>query len=167
MAVDIKSNLESNLENILKNYKSAELTKINTGELCVVCGSGEIFDLLKTLKTSRQLYFDHLGCLTAIDWPDKIEIVYQLASYSKKHKLIVKTHTERKNPKVPSVVSIWSSANWLEREVFDFYGVVFEGHPNMKRLFTSDDFPGHQFRKDFPLGNREDYVLRDKNRLII
>ncbi|MGI9308083.1 MAG: NADH-quinone oxidoreductase subunit C [Gammaproteobacteria bacterium] len=84
-------------------------------------------------------------------------VVYHLLSVSKNHRVRLKVYTGPDNPpKVPSVIDIWASANWFEREAFDLFGIIFEGHPDLRRILTDYGFIGHPFRKDFPLtGNVE------------
>lgn len=82
---------------------------------------------------------------------DRFAVVYQLLSVSINQRLRLKTFLRGEPPKVPSVINIWDSANWYEREAFDLFGIVFEGHPDLRRILTDYGFIGHPFRKDFPL----------------
>lgn len=81
----------------------------------------------------------------------RFAVVYQLLSLKNQNRLRIKVFLDEDSLKVPSVVSIWSAANWYEREAFDLFGIVFEGHPDLRRLLTDYGFVGHPFRKDFPL----------------
>ena len=89
--------------------------------------------------------------------PKRFAVVYHLLSLQHNVRLRVRTYTGTENPpRVPSVVDVWNSANWFEREAFDLYGILFEGHPDLRRILTDYGFIGHPFRKDFPLiGNVE------------
>lgn len=81
----------------------------------------------------------------------RFAVVYHLLSLQHNHRIRLKTYVEGESPTVPSVIKIWNSANWYEREVFDLYGIVFKDHPDLRRLLTDYGFTGHPFRKDFPL----------------
>lgn len=108
------------------------------------------------------LDFDFLTCLTAVDYVDYFEIVYHLYSYSRQHKICLKSRlVGRDGPVIDSVSGIWATADWHEREAYDLFGIVFKGHANLKRILCADDFPGHPFRRDWELRNDEDYLLRD------
>lgn len=97
------------------------------------------------------LAFDCLMNLSTVDWPKKnqIEVVYHLWSYARQHSFILKCALDREKPAVPSVTSVWKSADWLEREQFDLMGVQFEGHPDLRRIMMPDDWVGHPLRKDY------------------
>lgn len=120
--------------------------------------------IAKHLRDAASLQFDHLECLTGVDYPDSpvatpkpsegaekgtIHVVYHLRSYSFRHRAVIKVSLPRSNPKVPSLVSVWAAANWHERECYDLLGVVFEGHPDLRRLLMPEDWVGHPLRKDF------------------
>lgn len=121
----------------------------------------DLIELCRTIKTDNDLDFDFLTDLSGVDYLEYMEAVYHLYSYDKQHKLCLKVRVTREDPKIPSVVSLWSTADWHEREAYDLFGIIFEGHPNLKRILCADDFPGHAFRKDFPLENDEEYLLKD------
>jgi len=102
------------------------------------------------LKDTPELDFNYLNYVTAIDYYDHFEVVYQLTSLEHNHSLIMKTRCyDRENPVLPSVVSLWQGADFQEREIYDLMGIRFEGHPNMKRIFLWEGFLGHPLRKDF------------------
>ena len=102
------------------------------------------------LKDTGGLKFDYLNYITAVDYYSYFEVVYQLTSLEHNHSIIIRTRCyDRDNPSVPSVVGIWQGADFQEREIFDLMGIRFEGHPNLKRIFLWDGFPGHPLRKDF------------------
>jgi len=100
--------------------------------------------------------------------PQRFAVVYQLLSVSKNQRLRLRVYTGPDNPPVvPSVVEIWSSADWNEREVFDLFGILFEGHPDLRRILTDYGFIGHPFRKDFPLsGNVEMHYDAEQGRVV-
>jgi NADH-quinone oxidoreductase subunit C len=108
-------------------------------------------DVMRRLRDDQALAFDFLQNLTAVDWikRDAIELVYHLFSYAHRHTIALKVDLPRATARVPSVAALWPSANWMEREQFDLLGVVFEGHPDLRRLLMPDDWPGHPMRKDY------------------
>jgi NADH-quinone oxidoreductase subunit C len=87
------------------------------------------------------------------------EVLYLLHSQEKLARLRLKVKVDRTNPRLPSVVDLWPSANWFEREVYDLFGIVFEGHPNLKRILMPDDWIGHPLRKDYPLTQEPEQFL--------
>lgn len=117
----------------------------------------EIEGICEHLKTDPDLAFDYLECVTGVDYPDdkKIIVVYHIYSYTKKHRVVLKAFLDREDPSMPTLVNVWSCANWHERETFDLLGVLFEGHPDLRRLLLPDDWEGHPLRKDFE--EKEDY----------
>ena len=97
--------------------------------------------------------FDMLADLTAVDWPrreKRFDVVLNLYSFAKNERLIVKVHAADAE-EVPSVVSVWPTANWQEREVFDMFGIVFSGHPDLKRILLPDEWQGYPLRKDYDI----------------
>jgi NADH-quinone oxidoreductase subunit C len=125
-------------------------TIVESGQDYVVVTNDSLLPILTFLKDTVELHFDYLNFITAVDYYDYFEVVYQLSSLEHNHSLLVKTRCyDRENPAVPSVVGLWQAADFQEREVFDLMGISFEGHPNMKRIFLWDGFPGHPLRKDY------------------
>jgi NADH-quinone oxidoreductase subunit C len=111
--------------------------------------SDKLHSLCLELKTSSDLLFDYLFCLTAIDWNDHFMMVYHLTSSKYNHSLVLKTRLDnRQNPEVDTVSDIWRTAEFHEREVFDLFGIKFRNHPDLRRLFLEDDY-GFPLRKDF------------------
>lgn len=110
-----------------------------------------IYDVMQALRDEHG--YQQLMEIAGVDYPsraERFEVVYHLLSLTKNHRLRVKLSTDEEKP-VPTVVPLWPNANWLEREVFDMYGVLFEGHPDLRRILTDYGFRGHPQRKDFPL----------------
>ena len=110
-----------------------------------------IVDVARFLLSTPGLELDHCDDLTALDWPKRnvIEVVYHLFSYRHRHGIVLKVEADRANPVVPSVESIWKSANWMERECYDMFGVTFTGHPDLRRILLPDDWSGFPLRKDW------------------
>ena len=102
------------------------------------------------LKTTPGLDFDYLTAITAVDYYDYFEVIYQLTSLQHNHSLVVKTRCYRRdNPSLPSVVGLWRGADFQEREIYDLMGIIFDGHPNLKRIFLWEGFEGYPLRKDY------------------
>ena len=102
------------------------------------------------LKTTPGLDFNYLTSITAIDYYNYFELVYQLTSLEHNHNLVMKTRCyDRRNPTLPSVVNLWRGADFQEREIYDLMGISFDGHPNLKRIFLWEGFKGHPLRKDY------------------
>jgi len=110
-----------------------------------------ILEVCRFLQEDPDLAFDCLMNLSSVDWPKKnqIEVVYHFWSYSKQHSFIAKCVLDRGRPEIASIESVWKSADWLEREQFDLMGVVFTGHPDLRRIMLPDDWVGNPLRKDY------------------
>jgi NADH-quinone oxidoreductase subunit C len=113
--------------------------------------AGSLPEVMRFLRDEPALRFDFLQNLTAVDWPKQglLQCVYHLFSYPHRHELAVKVEVPRAAPRVPSLAALWKSADWMEREQYDLLGVVFEGHPDLRRLMLPDDWVGHPMRKDY------------------
>ncbi len=115
-----------------------------------VVKSDSLLPVAAFLKDTNNLKFDYLNYITAVDYFSYFEVVYQLTSLEHNHTVIIKTRCYgRENPTVPSVTGLWQGADFQEREIYDLMGIKFEGHPNMKRIFLWEGFPGHPLRKDY------------------
>ena len=108
-------------------------------------------EVARVLRDDPALAFDFLQNLTAVDWlkSGSFEIVYHLHSYTHRHEVVFKVSVPRATPRLPSLAALWKNADWLEREQYDLLGVVFEGHPDLRRLLMPDDWVGHPMRKDY------------------
>jgi NADH-quinone oxidoreductase subunit C len=124
------------------------VTSVADGSITVT--SQHLFQVAKFLKETPSLEFDFLVNISGVDYLDYIEVVYHLVSLKHNHSLVLKTVCpDRDNPVVPSVVSLWRGADFLEREEYDLVGVRFEGHPNLKRIYLWEGFQGHPLRRDY------------------
>lgn len=104
----------------------------------------------KELREDPQMLFDFLVCMTGMDWGETLGVVYHLRSTTWGHEVVLRTQTDdRENPQLPSVSDLWEAANLNEREVYDFFGIRFVGHPDMRRLYLRNDWVGYPFRKDY------------------
>ena len=110
-----------------------------------------IVEICRFLHSAPGFKFEVLSDLTALDWPkeEKIQVVYHLYSYSNKSQIVLKVDLPRDNPKVPTLEGVWKVANWFEREVFDLFGVIFEGHSDLRRIMLPEDWVGYPLRKDY------------------
>jgi NADH-quinone oxidoreductase subunit C len=100
-------------------------------------------------RNDGDLDFESLMCLSGVDYEDHMTVVYHLGSSSRKHKIALKVEVGRDEPKVPTVERVWRVANWHEREAYDMYGIVFEGHSDLRRILCPDDWEGYPLRKDY------------------
>ena len=139
------------------------------GELTLEVEPGEIVRVLRFLRDDSNCLFKVLIDICGVDWPQRekrFDVVYHLLSLAKNLRIRVKVETDENTP-VASVVPLLPAANWFEREAFDMFGILFKGHPDLRRLLTDYGFIGHPFRKDFPLsGNVEVRYDPEKGRVV-
>ena len=110
----------------------------------------QLHGLMSALKENEETKFDYLYCLTGVDWGEELGVIYHLESTEYRHRIVVRVKTaDRENPTLDTVSNIWATADFHEREVFDFFGIKFKGHPNLKRLFLTDEWEGYPLRKDY------------------
>jgi NADH-quinone oxidoreductase subunit C len=127
--------------------------KDHVDEITLTVRRDSLVDVLRALRDTPGLEYQQLMEIAGCDYPERaerFEINYQLLSLTKNRRIRVKVLTDEATP-VPSATGVWPVANWLEREVFDFYGVLFTGHPDLRRILTDYGFDGYPLRKDFPL----------------
>jgi NADH-quinone oxidoreductase subunit C len=143
---ELKTKIEADLKDLF-----ASLALSAQGEAIVYAEPETYLALARALKETKDFAFDHLSNLTAVDYPkeNKITVVSHLWSYTHRHQLTLKLDVSRAAPQAPTLENLWRSANWLEREVFDLYGVAFEGHSDLRRIMMPDDYTKYPLRKDF------------------
>ncbi len=127
------------------------------GDEIIIIDKGSLLPILKLLRAEPHGY-DLLLDLTCVDYvgqEPRFEMVYHLYSLTKKRRLRIKTRLSEKELRIASLTEFWKNANWLEREVYDLFGVHFEGHPDLRRIFMYDGFEGYPLRKDYPLRKRQ------------
>ena len=121
------------------------------GEIVITVARDAIEDALRQLRDDHE--YQQLMEIAGVDYPsraERFEVVYMLLSLTRNHRIMVKVTAAEDTP-VPTATTLWPVAGWLEREVFDMYGVIFAGNPDLRRILTDYGFEGHPFRKDFPL----------------
>jgi NADH-quinone oxidoreductase subunit C len=134
------------------------LFSIEFGDGVLVVGCDKLHAAASDLK---DLGFDRLGMLTAVDRDETFEMVYRLTSRSMSAGIFLKCHVPRENPITHSLNSLWPAANWQEREVYDLFGIVFKGHPDLRRILLPPEWVGHPLRKDYEddrMVRRPDYI---------
>ncbi len=166
--------MKTELNNLEKTVNSGLTTKIKSSEikfnyLTIETEIEEIIEVILFLKTNEKCKFRQLTDITAVDYPRKekrFKLVYLLLSHENNHRLIINSNIKEKTI-VPSITKIFPSANWMEREVFDMYGITFKDHPDLRRILTDYGFEGHPLRKDFPLtGYKEVRYSEDQKKVI-
>jgi len=136
-------------------------THTNSGDATVQIKSDALVDVCTFLRDDPALAFDFLVDVTAVDYIGSVprfELVYHLCSLQRQHRLRIKTRVPEDDPHVASVTPVWIGANWLERETYDMYGIRFDGHPDLRRIYLYEEFQGHPLRKDYPKEKRQPLV---------
>lgn len=150
------------LDKIRERFADAVIsTHSRLGDDTVVIANSKILEVARFLKEDPELAFDLMIDLTAVDhWKNKprFEVVMHLQSLEKNHRLRVKVPVEGSDPTIETVSSVWPAANWYEREVYDMFGIVFKGHPDLRRILMYPEFEGHPLRKDYPITKRQPLV---------
>lgn len=140
------------LNKIKDNFSQAIIeTKYSFNELTIKVRHEFLIPLMQFLK--EELDFDYLTDITAIDYPERekrFEMVYHLFSIKNRSRIRVRAEIQ-KGERVSTLTRVWGAANWLEREVYDMFGIEFEGHPDLRRILLSEEWEGHPLRKDYPL----------------
>ena len=124
------------------------------GLLTLETAKESILDILEFIKTDEQLAFIYLTDITAVHYPElekPYAVVYHVHSLVHNVRVRIKVFLEKDNPSIPSATSLWNGANWMERETFDFFGIDFAGHPDLRRILNMDDLGVFPMRKEYPL----------------
>ena len=163
-----------NLEDLEKKIKSELTTKINSSKILhnqiyLEIDKGDLIEVCLFIKNDSETKFKQLIDITAVDYPEnskRFKIVYLFLSHEFNKRIII-TYFINENEVIQSLTKIFPAANWMEREVFDMYGVNFNDHPDLRRILTDYNFEGHPLRKDFPLtGHTEVRYSEDKKKVI-
>jgi NADH-quinone oxidoreductase subunit C len=141
-------------------------THEHRGDTTVVLDRAALVSALRYFLDDRALAFDVLMDLTAVDYlkypgredGPRFEVVYHLYSLTHNHRLRVKVRVDEDDASVPTAVGLWPIANWMEREVWDMFGIRFDGHPDLRRLLMYEEFVGHALRKDYPITRRQPLI---------
>ena len=141
-------------------------THAHQGDHTAVVEHAAIVDVLRFCRDEPDLAFDMLSDLTAVDFlkfpgredGPRFEVVYHLYSLRHNHRVRLKVRVDEDVAAVPTAVDVWPIANWLEREVWDMFGIRFEGHPDLRRLLMYEEFVGHPLRKDYPINRRQPLI---------
>jgi NADH-quinone oxidoreductase subunit C len=139
------------------------------GELTIAVERDQIVQVLKTLRDDARCRFEQLIDLCGVDYParpNRFDVVYHLLSLRMNQRIRVKLETDEATP-VPSVLPVFSAANWYEREAYDMYGILFFGHPDLRRLLTDYGFQGYPLRKDFPLTGYVEVRYDDEKKRVV
>ena len=163
----LKLNFGNYIVSCLPHYINTVLLVFN--DLTIVVSSRYIYKVLSFLKNDLNSQFEILIDLTAVDFPEndkRFEVVYMLLSWKYNTRIRVKTHVNEMTS-LDSVSSIYLSANWIEREVWDMFGICFKNHPDLRRLLTDYGFDGHPLRKDFPLNGYTSVRYDDTQKIVL
>ena len=162
------------LEELEKKINSELTTKINKTEikhhqLYIETDKDDFIDVTLFIKTNELTKFRQLIDITVVDYPEnnqRFEIVYLFLSHEYNHRIILK-YLISESEIIPSLTSIYPAANWMEREVFDMYGVSFKDHPDLRRILTDYGFEGHPLRKDFPLTGQTEVRYSEEQKKVV
>lgn len=133
------------------------------GDLTAEVAPARLVEICRYLRDDAELAFDLLADVTAVDYlgtTPRFELVYHLKSLMRGHRLRVKARVSEDDPRIDSLIGVWRGADWLERETWDMYGIRFDGHPDLRRIYLYEDFEGHPLRKDYPKERRQPLVTR-------
>ncbi len=165
----------SRVEQLAQAYGASMRTAY--GENTLVAPSEQLISLLETLRDHPEARFEQLIDLCGVDFsdypssltehPERFAVIYHLLSVSRNDRIRVVVYVAEDRPVVPSAVDIFACANWYEREAFDLFGILFEGHPDLRRLLTDYGFIGHPFRKDFPLSGHVEMRFDEKKGRVV
>ena len=143
--------------------------ELSLSELTITADASRILEVLRFLRDDPQLRFKSLIDICGVDWParlNRFDVVYHLLSPTKNLRVRVKVQADEVTP-VPSAVDVFPSAGWYEREAYDLYGILFDGHPDLRRLLTDYGFDGHPLRKDFPLTGYVEVRWDDEQKRVV
>ncbi len=161
--------------NYLEKIINSELTskiirsKIKHNQILITIDENNLIEVLLFLKTNTLTKFRQLIEVTAVDYPEKeqrFRMVYFLLSHENNSRIVIDYYIKEKKI-VPSITNIFPSANWMEREVFDMYGIEFKDHPDLRRILTDYNFEGHPLRKDFPLTGHNEVRYSEEHKKVI
>ena len=152
------------MEDKVREFFNTQFSDINATELVFrgmqsfTIPADQLYAVCDALINDTDLQCRYLAEITVVDWlghenaaDGRYEVIYIIASLKKPYRFMLKVHLDSDTPTIRSLIDLWEGANWLEREVYDMFGIMFEGHPDMSKLLTADELDGHPLRRDFPL----------------
>ena len=148
---------------------TVKISKINFGQLFIEIDIEALYSTILYLKTNNKCRFKQLIDITAVDYPEKekrFKLVYLLLSHENNLRILINIKIDEKTS-VPSITKIFPSANWMEREVFDMYGISFKDHPDLRRILTDYGFKGYPLRKDFPLTGHTEVRYSEEHKKVV
>ncbi len=160
---DLEKKINSELTTKIKS------SEIKHSQLYLNIGCEDLIDVLVFLKNSAFTKFRQLVDITAVDYPEqnqRFKLIYLLLSHEFNSRIIL-SYSINENEVIPSITEIFPSANWMEREVFDMYGIKFKDHPDLRRILTDYNFKGHPLRKDFPLTGHSEVRYNEESKKVI
>ena len=160
---DLERTVNSSLTTTVK------ISKINFGQLFIEIDIEALYSTILYLKTNKKCRFKQLIDITAVDYPEKekrFKLVYLLLSHENNLRILININIDEKTH-VPSITKIFPSANWMEREVFDMYGISFKNHPDLRRILTDYRFEGYPLRKDFPLTGHTEVRYSEEHKKVV
>lgn len=150
------------LRRLLDHHAAAVVdTHAHLGDATAIVRKEQLVPVMRFLRDDSELAFDMLMDLTCVDYlgeEPRFEMVYHLYSLAKNHRLRVKARVSEQACEIETLCPLWPAANWMEREVWDLYGVRFTGHPDLRRILLYEEFQGHPLRKDYPKERRQPLV---------
>jgi len=160
-----------NIEKIINSELASKIivSKIKHDQIYICIDDSSLKDVLLFLKTNSYTKFRQLIEITAVDYPEKekrFKMIYLLLSHENNSRILIECNIKQ-NEIVPSITSIYPSANWMEREVFDMYGIEFKDHPDLRRILTDYNFEGHPLRKDFPLTGHNEVRYSEEEKKVV
>ena len=161
----------NNLEKIINSELTSKIirSKIKHNQILITIDENNLIEVLLFLKTNTLTKFRQLIEVTAVDYPEKeqrFRMVYFLLSHENNSRIVIDYYIKEKKI-VPSITNIFPSANWMEREVFDMYGIEFKDHPDLRRILTDYNFEGYPLRKDFPLTGHNEVRYSEEDKKVI
>jgi len=160
---DLERTVNSSLTTTVK------ISKINFGQLFIEIDIEALYSTILYLKTNNKCRFKQLIDITAVDYPEKekrFKLVYLLLSHENNLRILININIDEKTH-APSITKIFPSANWMEREVFDMYGISFKDHPDLRRILTDYGFKGYPLRKDFPLTGHTEVRYSEEHKKVV
>ena len=161
----------NNLEKVINSELTSKIirSEIKHDQILITIDKNDLIEVLLFLKTNTVTKFKQLIEVTAVDYPEKeqrFRMVYLLLSHENNSRIVIDYYI-KENKIVPSITNIFPSANWMEREVFDMYGIEFKDHPDLRRILTDYNFEGHPLRKDFPLTGHNEVRYSEEHKKVI